>query len=653
MRTIKNLSLHLWLPAVLACCLPGALLADTGTCLEPQAHIPWGPTRAVEGNTSSLAVANGAGVIFYDVTDPSQPTELHRLNLGAPIWRMSLEGNRLLAAERMTESMHILDISDPSAPVQQGVWRDPGRAPFAITSEGNLAFIAAVPFGLQVLDLADPGDPQLIGELRIEHLNFAWDIQQANDRVYFSADHLGVYIIDVSDPTMPVQVGHYQASGSVRGVEIDGDHLFVGVLGSGIHVLDVSDPQQIGELEVLTVSGNMNRLQRVGSQLYASSSDGLAIIDLSVPGSPGYGSLDSAQNDFRVRGQRIYTIQTGGLTSGLPTSGLRVWDSQAPGAPALSAEVTIDDAYTDAVTLLGDVAVTAARQAGLIAYDISEPAVLTELSRIRPERTPGRLASRDAIVYVAGSSRVQLIDYTDPSSPQQLPSIEFGGNASADVAVLGDRLYVSRISDGYAIVDISTPASPVVLQILHPDPDGESPTPGTSPLITRLGFAGQRGVAMSGQGQFWALDASNPSAPIPGSLLDLGATPKAIAIAGDYAYVALGASGLAVVDIADIQQPELLTIWQPFPTTIEDVKAEGSQVWVAAGTLWGVFRLDTTTPGDPVIADWFNTSGESRGVATDGERVLVADWDAGLWLLACDDVERIFADGFEATTQAQ
>ncbi len=50
----------------------------------------------------------------------------------------------------------------------------------------------------------------------------------------------GLRIIDVSDPTGPIELGHYDTPGVAQGVEVHGNDAFIAT--GGLLVLDVTDP---------------------------------------------------------------------------------------------------------------------------------------------------------------------------------------------------------------------------------------------------------------------------------------------------------------------------------------------------------------------------------------------------------------------------
>ena len=91
----------------------------------------------------------------------------------------------------------------------------------------------------------------------------------------------GLQILDIGDPSRPVQVGHHDTAGPARSVQVAGNRAFVANGASGLLVLDVTDPA--GAVEVGNAgSGDFaHRLQIAGNRAYlADGHAGLRILQL-------------------------------------------------------------------------------------------------------------------------------------------------------------------------------------------------------------------------------------------------------------------------------------------------------------------------------------------------------------------------------------
>jgi hypothetical protein len=148
-------------------------------------------------------------------------------------------------------------------------------------------------------------------------------------------------------------------------------------------------------------------------------------------------------------------------------------------------------------------------------------------------------------------------------------------------------------------------------------------------------FAGQTGtcfirVANAGR-QAQAeirVEAFSPTAlaalPLPGHA-------NAVDVQGDFAFVASGAAGLLVVDVADRSNP-VIAATHDTPGNANDVKVSGGLALVSDGAA-GLVVVDVTAPRQPVRRSVFDTPGDARDVAVQGNVAFVADGPGDLRLV--------------------
>jgi hypothetical protein len=107
---------------------------------------------------------------------------------------------------------------------------------------------------------------------------------------------------------------------------------------------------------------------------------------------------------------------------------------------------------------------------------------------------------------------------------------------------------------------------------------------------------------------------------------------RAIAIAGDFAYVADATAGLTVLDIADPQAPALLATL-PLPAAALSLDVAGDLAVIAAGEA-GVFVVDVSTPTAPALLGGVATPPEAKDVVIDGIYAHVAAGLAGMYVVS-------------------
>jgi hypothetical protein len=173
------------------------------------------------------------------------------------------------------------------------------------------------------------------------------------------------------------------------------------------------------------------------------------------------------------------------------------------------------------------------------------------------------VATRGNQAFLAdGVGGLQVFDLTD-SGHAQWRGCYSGASSAAAVTVVGDLAYVANGWDSLEIVDVSDPAAPSLLGSFKADALG----------VTLVG-----GYALIKDG--WAkkvrvIDVSNPTNLVctgecPTAEIVTGEKPRAIAVIGNYACVADGEWGLAVMRVPwpSADQPQIRTFRREGPELV-------------------------------------------------------------------------------------
>jgi hypothetical protein len=323
----------------------------------PVAEVGVNGRIVIQGNL--LLSKSGNTLLLTDVSDPAEPTlqggsDEAVLDTGIT----ALVGNHALIAH--TDRLRILDVSDPASPRSVGRYRSTGFL-MDMVVVGNHAYLAVdggwSTGGLEVLDISEPASPQRISYTDIggpaQHLAVSGSRAYLSGSWFSSSPPTGpmrnsLHVIDISDPADPQRVGwsYTGTSGSRCSVAISNDRAYVAGGSDGLRLIDVSDPtlpRQLGR-----VSGiNMALFVTVNEQrayVLSSDPDGWAtveILDVSAPSNPVWvGRIDRALGDdfdyIFADGRYAYLT---GLNNG---SHIRVVDVSNPANPLKIAEYTRD-----------------------------------------------------------------------------------------------------------------------------------------------------------------------------------------------------------------------------------------------------------------------------------------------------------------------
>jgi hypothetical protein len=288
----------------------------TGTTAEHLAAVRLN-TSAFSGNVLlagiQRCVASGgaqSGLALWDVSDPGHPSELAFLatgrgSRGVHEFTVRQRGERWYAYLAVPNSeasggrgdLRIVDFSDPRQPVELADWgarRDAGLpigtgnqcAPacrgstaqaflhsVALSPDGRTAYLSYWDQGAIILDVSDPASPVLRGQFsepQVAEGNTHSVALVHDGRLALVADETGVppwgrlRLVDVQDPSNPVQVGVFETANSLAGTpgeqyayslhnpladDRDPNRAFLAWYADGVRVIDVADATQPVEVD--------------------------------------------------------------------------------------------------------------------------------------------------------------------------------------------------------------------------------------------------------------------------------------------------------------------------------------------------------------------------------------------------------------------
>ena len=379
---------------------------------------------------------------------------------------------------------------------------------------GDLAYVAAYESGLQIVDVSDPTAPVEVGSLvspRVPVVSRAEDFLDTARGVFVSGGlafvaftYSGLQIVDVSDPTAPVEVGSLVSPrvpvvsraedflDTARGVFVSGGLAFVAFTYSGLQIVDVSDPTapvEVGSLvspRVPVVSRAEDFLDTArgvfvsgGLAFVAFTYSGLQIVDVSDPTAPvEVGSLDASDLtlDVFVSGDLAYVAAY--------ESGLQIVDVSDPTAPVEVGALDTPDSALD-VFVSGGLAFVADDRGDLRIVDVSNPRAPVEVGAWDSTgRISGVFVSGGLAFVASGHDGLRIMDVSDPAAPVEVGAFHGPGRQALVVFVSGDLAFVGNHL-GLRVVDVSDPTAPVEVGALTTavEPDQPITSRGTTPLI--------------------------------------------------------------------------------------------------------------------------------------------------------------------------
>ncbi len=137
------------------------------------------------------------------------------------------------------DGLEIIDISDPTTPVEVGQIYDGGET-YKVYISGIYAYMVDREDGLEIIDISDPTSPVEVGQFYDDEGYFVSSVYISGSYVNVASSSFGLKILDISDPTAPVEVAQFNDDGSAVEVYVSGNYAYVADYMDGLEILHVT-----------------------------------------------------------------------------------------------------------------------------------------------------------------------------------------------------------------------------------------------------------------------------------------------------------------------------------------------------------------------------------------------------------------------------
>lgn len=658
-----------WIVALTACATVSGTQPATAQGLNLVAFLPDGVAAGITEPIDGIsAMARGGAVEYWDLTDALAPLRIGAVTLDGLAVAVARDDARTYA---LTKSglVQSIDSTDPSSPstisaVATSLTVGGGGGPQAAALlVGDHLFIANG-FECRVVDVSDPAD-------MTEVATFApagGQMAHAND-VLYTAGFGHLTTIDISTPAVPMQLARVNANGA-NDIVLSEDGTRAFVAGNGCMVFDVTDPSMPAELGVYeagvtfaTVAYGTHpdpEAERTAGQrfIYLEALQTGEVRKVEVAGAEFTEILiwspispDTDPRDaFYYLGQDALVSLHGQLLRILKIAACDVEASAEHDIGGRKEDVEADDdgawfSRENGVDRIPDEALEWTPR-GTYTPPNGESVLDAILGSLVPTRASGARGGAARTLVVGTTTGLRVVDVTDPENPAEIGSVPL--NAAARVVeASGPYAYVGAANPGssFRVVDLSSPTTPVVVA-----------TRSTGAVIDDIDIEGNLAFVMPGLHIF---DVSDPTNPVElNAVLDISG--RAVEVSGTIAY-AQGFFGTTdfFLRALDVSDPMNVTELGSYPTfdTISDVEvfdtaARGGARFAVTAGLLGVSLYDVTDPASIQLVDTFQTYDQATSIALHEERIFAAAGDAGVFILELDGVTPVIFDRFDARLHA-
>lgn len=198
--------------------------------------------------------------------------------------------------------------------------------------------------------------------------------------------------------------------------------------------------------------------------------------------------------------------------------------------------------------------------------------------------------------YVSLGLELTILDISDPHQPKRQAELVLSAEA-VDIAVAGSILYAATVADGLQIIDVSDPATPVVIGVDSADA-----------FVNGVQVAGATAY-VSGTG-LRLLDVSTPETPVPMATYRVsgpdGPVGQIAAVSDNYVYTVYrgtnGTAGFRIIDVSDPSAPTQISNFDFVGSAVGDMAVVEETLYALVGLSEPVLQaVDISDPVRPVL----------------------------------------------------
>jgi len=259
--------------------------------------------------SKAYAYEDSYGIGFFDVDDVQQ------INLEAAFIsdkaREVFAGGNYAYVSNGYNGLQIICTETPANPVTVSNCLNKFYVVETIVEDG-IAYVRTLD-GLKIVDVSNPEIPITLSEYDLQSgpANARFAIEKYHNYIYLGGDWLGeIYVVDVSHPTNPLNVGQINVIDWSSDIEVFHDHLYVAGYWGGLQIFDLTDPvnpQTIGyhPLGLALKIAVGNNMAFVGGAVDPNTG-GIEIFDLSNLNNPFHtGTYEIGTTDMQCVGNSL------------------------------------------------------------------------------------------------------------------------------------------------------------------------------------------------------------------------------------------------------------------------------------------------------------------------------------------------------------
>ncbi len=367
------------------------------------------------------------GMVVVNISDPANPFQVGHYSSTGNTRGLFYSGQYIYLAHDTT-GLDVINVTDPSLPVLENNLDTTGNV-YDVCIHGTSALVADLGGGVKVVKVAETAGLGIVNT--INTINYSGSMFTVGKYLFMNGGPNGLTTYDLTNPENPVHVGGGDTGWN--GNAVFGNY-FIGFSYSGMAIVDLSQPSAPVQVASLGGFGSNAKASIWGTKAVVLDDHDLVVVDLSNPLQPaevnrlavGNGSLD-----VWVEGNYAYIADQ--------YDGFVVVDISAPGN--LQVVSSFDVPFATTMSISGNRAYIGSG-ASLVVLDISDPLSPAEIGQYTANYpvTEVKVIGNRAFLRKRDGG-LEVLDISNPALPVQVSEYTFGLYVFPSIAVHGDFVY--------------------------------------------------------------------------------------------------------------------------------------------------------------------------------------------------------------------
>jgi hypothetical protein len=237
-----------------------------------------------------LASGDSPGLSVFDISNPAHP--FVAVAAEALVGWLASAGDYVYIAGG-SAGLGIVQVASPETGLHEVGQLEIDATCEDVVVQGTLAYSADGMPGLDVIDIADPANPVLLG--RCGTSGYAQRVALYDHYACVADRDSGLWIVDVADSRNPREVGYIIPQAPVTDVAVFGHYALAATSGAGLRVVDLSDPANPQEVGHCLEGGHVLCVDSGFGYAFLTTDDDTTLysVDLAVPANPSIVGWDT------------------------------------------------------------------------------------------------------------------------------------------------------------------------------------------------------------------------------------------------------------------------------------------------------------------------------------------------------------------------